>query len=122
MSRVLVATITTLEDMLLEFSARPAGLGSRPMLTNGHRSEEANLDEIPWPREPIHTLDDCGTGCQIHPLGFHRLIKLPRPFINGGRRSLTRICRPFKVTTDCGARFRSMVARRQAVQGQSTLV
>jgi len=45
----------------------------------------------------IHTLDERGTSRQIHPFGFHRLIKFPRWLINGGRSSLTRVRGAFKI-------------------------
>jgi hypothetical protein len=53
-------------------------------------------------QEQTHTLDERSAGRQIHPFGFHRLMELPRYFIGGGRGSLARIRRPFKVKTNSG--------------------
>jgi hypothetical protein len=60
--------------------------------------------EFPALQEQIHALDDRGPGRQIHPLGFYRLIKLSRRFINGGQCAR----RPFKVKTNPGPSRRRM--------------
>jgi hypothetical protein len=59
-----------------------------------------NRLEFPALQEQIHTLDDRGTGRHIHPLGFYRLIKLSRRFINGGQCAFTRARHPFEVKTN----------------------
>ena len=62
-------------------------------------------------QEQIHTLDDGSAGRQIHPFGFHRLMKFPRRLINGGRSSFTRVRRPFKVETNSGTLFPKQQSR-----------
>jgi hypothetical protein len=56
-------------------------------------------------QEQIYTLDNRGTGRQIHPFGFHRQLKTPRCRIDGGRNLFTRVRRPFEVKANSGALF-----------------
>jgi hypothetical protein len=95
---MLGATTSTSEGVLFEPSGRLDGFKRHSFMTirtqiRGRQTES----KFPILQGQIHTLDNRGTGRQIHPFGFHRLMKLPRCSINGGRSSFARVRRPFKV-------------------------
>ena len=51
----------------------------------GHRLDGAAESKFSGLEKQVYTFDNGGTGRQLHPPGFHCLMKLPRCIINGER-------------------------------------
>src|SRR5215471_18178008 len=103
---MLETTISTPKSVLFKLGGRLDGFKQHSLMTirtqiRGRQTES----KFPTLQEQIHTLDDRGTGRQIHPFGFHRQIETPRWRIDGCRRLFTRVRRPFKVKTNSGTLF-----------------
>jgi hypothetical protein len=105
-SRMFGATISASEGMLFKPSGYVDRLRQHSFTTIGTEIGRCQAEaKFPGLEEQIHTLAERGTSRQIHPSGFHRLMKFPRCFIDDGRSLFPRVRRPFEVKANSGALF-----------------
>jgi hypothetical protein len=103
---MLGATIPASEGMLFKPSGCFDGLRQHSFTTIGTSIGRCQAEaKFPRLEEQINALAERRTSRQIHPFGFHSLMKFPRCFIDGGRSLFTRVRCPFEVKANSGALF-----------------